>query len=78
MAESIAIRERDNHMSVYRAKLLELLSVEKEHNQSYLKIKLSYDQEIELFWEIDNHTADHLVPSRILCKSIGLSLELSI
>lgn len=61
MAESIAIRERDNHMSVYRAKLLELLSVEKEHNQSYLKIKLSYDQEIELFWEIDNHTADHLV-----------------
>lgn len=47
-------------MSVYLGKLLELLSIETKSDKAYLKVRLSYDDEIELLWEIDNDIADQL------------------
>ncbi|WP_313892751.1 polysaccharide deacetylase family protein [Psychrobacillus sp.] len=48
-------------MSVYLGKLLELVSIETESNQSFLRLKLTSDQEIELLWEIDHDTAKNLM-----------------
>jgi peptidoglycan-N-acetylglucosamine deacetylase len=47
-------------MEAYHGKLIELLSIEEESNQSFLQIRLSIDQEILLFWEIDHHTEENL------------------
>ncbi|QED49866.1 polysaccharide deacetylase family protein [Cytobacillus dafuensis] len=47
-------------MSVYHGKILELVAIEKSNEKSYLRIKLSFEQEDELFWEIDSNTAENL------------------
>lgn len=47
-------------MSDYRSKLLELLSVVQESNQSFLKVRLIAEEEVELLWEIDHETAENL------------------
>lgn len=53
-------------MSVYHGKLLELLSIERKSNQSFLRIKLSFEQDIELLWKIDHDTAEHLKAVTVL------------
>ena len=47
-------------MLAYHGKLLELLSIDKVDNSPFLRIRLSFDQDIELLWEIDQDTADNL------------------
>ncbi|PLR84711.1 polysaccharide deacetylase family protein [Bacillus sp. V33-4] len=47
-------------MSVYQGKLLELSSIERAFNKSFLHIKLTFEQEVELLWEIDDDTAEKL------------------
>lgn len=47
-------------MLAYHGKLLELLSIEQEANQPFLRIRLSFEQDIELLWEIDHDTAENL------------------
>jgi len=47
-------------MPVYHGKLLELLAVDTEDNQSFLRIKLSFEEDIELLWRIDHDTAASL------------------
>lgn len=47
-------------MSVYQRKLLELISIDSTAHQSFLRIKLISDQEIEFHWEIDYETAESL------------------
>lgn len=48
-------------MTVYYGKVFELISFEKNNDKSYLHIKVLFEQEIELFWEIDNYTANSLM-----------------
>ncbi|MGM7683890.1 polysaccharide deacetylase family protein [Cytobacillus sp. Hm23] len=50
-------------MSVYHGKLLELLSIESKLNKSFLRVKYSFEQDIELLWEVDNETAMSLKSS---------------
>lgn len=47
-------------MSVYHGKLLELLSINRESDKSFLQIKLLFEKEVELLWEIDDDTAENL------------------
>ncbi|MCR8658797.1 polysaccharide deacetylase family protein [Paenibacillus endoradicis] len=44
-------------MSVNYVKLLELVAIEKKNEKSYLRIKLTCEQEFEFFWRIDSETA---------------------
>jgi len=44
-------------MSVNYVKLLELVAIEKKNEKSYLRIKITYEQDFELFWKIDSETA---------------------
>ncbi|CAH0344931.1 polysaccharide deacetylase family protein [Bacillus sp. CECT 9360] len=53
-------------MPVYFGKLLELLSIERESEQSFLRVRLSFGQEVELLWEIDDHTAESLESMAVL------------
>ncbi|WP_214482862.1 polysaccharide deacetylase family protein [Bacillus sp. SM2101] len=50
-------------MSVYHSKLLELLSIENNLNKSFLRVKYSFEIDIELLWEIDTETAMSLKES---------------
>ncbi|SDF60914.1 Peptidoglycan/xylan/chitin deacetylase, PgdA/CDA1 family [Fontibacillus panacisegetis] len=47
-------------MSVYQGKLLELLSVDTKDHQSFLRVQLFSEQEVELLWHIDADTAENL------------------
>lgn len=49
-------------MAMYHMKIIELLDVTSFLEKSFIKIKLSFEQELELefFWEIDDDTANHL------------------
>lgn len=47
-------------MSIYQGKLLELLSINRTIDKSFLHIRLVFNEEVELFWEIDNDTANLL------------------
>ncbi|CAH2717447.1 hypothetical protein BACCIP111895_04639 [Neobacillus rhizosphaerae] len=48
-------------MAVYHGKVLELVAIEKSNEKSYLRIKLSFEQEAELFWNVDSETAENLM-----------------
>lgn len=56
-------------MLVYHGKLLELLSIDKEANQPLLRVRLSFEQDIELLWEIDHDTAENLQAVTMLEQS---------
>ncbi|MNW45199.1 Peptidoglycan-N-acetylglucosamine deacetylase [compost metagenome] len=47
-------------MSVYQGKLLELLSINTEDHRSFLQVRLSSEQDVELRWHIDDVTAEGL------------------
>lgn len=47
-------------MSIYQGKLIELLSINRKIDKSFLHIRLVFNEEVELFWEIDNDTANLL------------------
>jgi peptidoglycan/xylan/chitin deacetylase (PgdA/CDA1 family) len=47
-------------MSVYSGKLLELKGIKNESNTYFLQIRLSFEQDIEFLWEIDQYTAESL------------------
>lgn len=47
-------------MSINYSKILELIAVEKTNEQTYLHIKLSFTQEIDVYWKVDNDTAESL------------------
>lgn len=47
-------------MSIYPGKLIELLSIDRKFDKSFLHIRLVFNQEIKLLWEIDKDTADLL------------------
>lgn len=47
-------------MSIYHRKLLELEDIFKKSDKYYLHIRLSFEQDIEMFWEIDECTAENL------------------
>lgn len=53
-------------MSVYLSKLLELVSVDRESNQSFLRIRLVGEEDVDLLWEIDHKTAENLKAATIL------------
>lgn len=42
-------------------KVIELVAIEKNNEKSYLRIKLSSEEEYELYWEIDRDTANNLM-----------------
>lgn len=50
----------------YIGKLLELLSIERDSVQAFLRVRLSFEQEVELLWEIDDHTAESLESIEVL------------
>ncbi|MFX3673632.1 MAG: polysaccharide deacetylase family protein [Paenisporosarcina sp.] len=62
-------------MSDYRSKLLELLSVVKESNDSFLKVRLIDEEEVELLWEIDHETAENINAVTILDESYKYRLS---
>ncbi|WP_430510503.1 polysaccharide deacetylase family protein [Gottfriedia solisilvae] len=47
-------------MSIYQGKLIELLSIKRTIDKSFLHIRLVFNEEVELLWEIDNDTANLL------------------
>lgn len=47
-------------MSVYHGKLLELVAIERKSDKCYLHIRFSFEQDIEIYWEIDDATAKNL------------------
>ncbi|WP_180954828.1 polysaccharide deacetylase family protein [Bacillus sp. V3-13] len=47
-------------MSVYQERLLELSSIERAFDKSFFHIKLTFEQEVELLWEVDDDTAGSL------------------
>lgn len=47
-------------MSTYFGKIIELTGIETQNEKSYLHIKLSFGEDVELFWEIDHDTAESL------------------
>lgn len=47
-------------MTSYHNKLVELLAVEQDSDKSYLRIRLSFQGNLELLWEIDHDTAENL------------------
>ena len=53
-------------MSVYLVKILELLSLNIEFDQSVLRVRLSTEHDVELLWEIDQFTAEHLKALTVL------------
>jgi peptidoglycan-N-acetylglucosamine deacetylase len=52
-------------MSIYQGKLIELLSIDRKFDKSFLHIRLLFSEEIELLWEIDRDTAN-LLESKII------------
>ncbi|QKE74916.1 polysaccharide deacetylase family protein [Arthrobacter citreus] len=64
-------------MSIYQEKLIELLSVEQKFDRSYLHIKLLFNQEIELHWEIDNKTANLLKSKINFDENVKYNLSLN-
>lgn len=47
-------------MSAYNRKLLELKNIENKFDKYFLKIRLSFEQDIEIYLEIDKYTAESL------------------
>ncbi|CAK7017860.1 polysaccharide deacetylase family protein [Tissierella sp.] len=47
-------------MSIYSGKLLELKEIKNEYNKYFLQVRLSFEQDIEMFWEVDKYTAENL------------------
>ncbi|MBP1949302.1 polysaccharide deacetylase family protein [Virgibacillus litoralis] len=47
-------------MSVYHGKLIELLDIETNEEQSFLRVKLSFEQDTELILKVTNNTAESL------------------
>ena len=47
-------------MSDYQEKVLELIAIHQKKDQFYLQIKMLLEQEIELFWKIDESIAIQL------------------
>ncbi|MBP0723603.1 polysaccharide deacetylase family protein [Bacillus sp. RG28] len=47
-------------MTGYHGKVIELVAIEKCNEKSYLHIKFFFEQQAELFWEIDSDTAEKL------------------
>ncbi|MBU5311331.1 polysaccharide deacetylase family protein [Tissierella carlieri] len=47
-------------MSIYSGKLLELKEIKNEYDKFFLQVRLSFEQDIEMFWEIDKYTAENL------------------
>lgn len=47
-------------MSIYSGKLLELKEIKNEYDKYFLQVRLSFEQDIEMFWEIDKYTAENL------------------
>lgn len=47
-------------MTTYRGKLLELKSIENESGKYCLNVKLSFEQNIDMLWEIDEYTAENI------------------
>lgn len=47
-------------MSIYHGKLIELLSIKRTIDKTFLQIRLVFNEEVELLWEIDNDTANLL------------------
>ncbi|SDQ07590.1 polysaccharide deacetylase family protein [Virgibacillus salinus] len=47
-------------MSVYHGKLIELIDIETNAEQSFLRVKLSFEQDTELIWKVTNNTAESL------------------
>lgn len=46
---------------MYHSKLLELLSIERTPDKSYLHLRLSFIEPVEFLWKIDHETADNLI-----------------
>ncbi|PGL70651.1 polysaccharide deacetylase family protein [Bacillus sp. AFS055030] len=63
-------------MSINNEKHIELLSIEKKFDKSFLHIKLLFNQEIELHWEIDNETANLMKSKIIFDENNKFSLSL--
>ncbi|MFB4169093.1 polysaccharide deacetylase family protein [Virgibacillus sp. JSM 102003] len=47
-------------MSDYQAKLIELVNIETDNDQSLLRINLSFEQDTEMVWQVDQYTAENL------------------
>ena len=63
-------------MIVHHVKLLELEAIEKKHDKYFLHLKLSFDQDIQMIWEIDEFTAENL--NRIINFDEGYRYRLSL
>ncbi|HHW66583.1 polysaccharide deacetylase family protein [Defluviitalea raffinosedens] len=48
-------------MSVYYGKLLELVTINKKDDKYFLHIKISFIEDAEFYWEIDEYTANNLL-----------------
>lgn len=47
-------------MSFYSRKTIELINITKNNEKPVLKLKLFFEKELELFWEIDHETAQNI------------------
>lgn len=47
-------------MSLYHQKLVELVAIEQDSDKSYLRIRISFQGNLELLWAIDPDTAENL------------------
>lgn len=54
-------RERRTAMTVYIGKILELVAIEKRDETAFLRIKFPFEQEEDLFWQVDRDTAENLM-----------------
>ncbi|WP_088042849.1 polysaccharide deacetylase family protein [Bacillus sp. EAC] len=63
-------------MSIYHGKLIELLSIDRKFDKSFLHIRLVFNNEIKLLWEIDNDTADLLESKLIFGENYKYRLSL--
>ena len=61
-------------MSVYHGKLLELVAVKKKDEKYFLHIRISFEQDIEVYLEIDEYTFINLINITNFGEGINTSL----
>lgn len=62
-------------MAVYHKKLIELLEVDKSQEKSFLRVRLSFEQDVELLWEVDNDTVNNIRKETEFGKSFKFRLS---
>lgn len=62
-------------MPFYHGKILELLALEEHRDQFYLRLKLTFGEEIEFVWKIDWKTAESLIKATEINEKVKYRLS---